>query len=231
MTESTDTNVDVRRSRPLPTGGADTGLGGASRGPFRRTSSWLRPVLVVAVCTMAVFATLGSGEESGKGSGGTATTASANGSTPAPPAASTQQSPIPLGTDVEVAVGWKLKVNSAELNGNGAVAAANKFNVPGAGKQFVVVNVTITNASDQPGSPMFEMKVSLLPPSGVAIDTDFVANLPDEIDISAQMQPGASVTGSLTFQVPSDQVNGSVLLGQSQFTMDEAKDQKFFAIQ
>ena len=78
---------------------------------------------------------------------------------------------------------------------------------------------------------MFEMKVSLLPPSGVAIDTDFVANLPDEIDISAQMQPGASVTGSLTFQVPSDQVNGSVLLGQSQFTMDEAKDQKFFAIQ
>jgi len=189
--------------------------------------------MVVTVCALAVYATVGSSEESGKGSGGTATTAAAseNGSTTPPPAASTQQNPIPLGTDVEVAAGWNLKVNSAELNANATVAAANQFNKPEPGKQFVLVNVTITNRSDQPSAPFTNLKVSLLPPSGVAADSAFAAAIPGEIDTTAQMQPGASITGVIPFQVPTADVTATVLLGQSVFTLDAKKDQKFFAIQ
>lgn len=193
-------------------------------------SKWTRGVLAVLVITAGMFATLGESESGGgsdSGSGGnTETTAEG---TP-DPAASTQAAPIPLGTDTEVAAGWNLKVNSAELDGNATAAAANQFNTPEAGKQFVIVNVTITNASDQPGEPYINMKLSLLPQSGVAIDSSIMAMIPGEIDLMAQMQPGASATGNITFQVPSAEVAGTVLLGQSLFTMDENKDQKFFAI-
>jgi hypothetical protein len=72
--------------------------------------------------------------------------------------------------------------------------------------------------------------LSLLPPSGVAVDTAFVAGVPNEIDSTAQMQPGASATGSLVFEVPSADVDNTVMLGQSVFTLDAKKDQKFFAI-
>jgi hypothetical protein len=174
----------------------------------------------------AVFATLGEGDNGGKASSGgnkTATTAKAP--------ASTQKNPIPIGTDVEVAKGWNLKVNSAEMNANATVAAGNEFNTPDPGKQYVLVNVTITNHSDQPEAPLVNMKISLLPASGVAVDATFVAGVSGGLDTTAQMQPGASATGTIPFQVPSDQVTGTVLLGQSQFTIDAAKDEKFFAIQ
>ncbi|HTO01049.1 MAG TPA: DUF4352 domain-containing protein, partial [Microthrixaceae bacterium] len=133
-------------------------------------------------------------------------------------------------TEVEVAAGWNVKVNSVELNGNATAAAANQFNTPEAGNQFVIVNVTITNKSDQPAEPMFNLKLSLLPPSGIASNPSFVAGVPGEINTTAQMQPGAVATGNIVFQVPSAEADGSVLLGQSQFTLDEAKDQKFFAL-
>lgn len=191
---------------------------------------WLRGGLAVFVIGAGMFATLGEAESGGGDSadsgGGDSTETTA-----VDAAASTQQNPIPLGTEVEVAAGWNLKVNSAELDANATVAAVNQFFTPDPGNQYVIVNVTVTNKSDQPGEPMFNMKLSLLPPSGVGIDEEFVTGVPGELDTSAQMQPGATATGSLVFQVPSAEVGGTVLLGQSQFTMDEAGDQKFFAIQ
>lgn len=194
--------------------------------------SWLRGVLAVVVIAAGMFATLGEGESGGDSSGKTDDKGAEQAEKESEKAAaSTQESPIPMGTDVEVAAGWNLKVNSAELNANATVAAANQFNTPQAGNQFVIVNVTITNNSDQPGEPWVNLKLSLLPPSGVAKDTALVAEVPGEIDTMAQMQPGATATGVLIFEVPSAEVPGTVLLGQSQFTLDEAKDQKFFAIQ
>jgi len=171
-----------------------------------------------------MFATLGEGSSSGSSDSGDKDDKSA-----AP--ASTQATPFPLGTDVEVAKGWNMKVNSAELDGNATVAAANEYSTPEAGKQFVLVNVTITNNSDQPDEPLFAIDISALPPTGVAVDSSFLMDLPGELETSAQMQPGVSVTGVIPFEIASADVAGTVLLGESTFTMDEAKDQKFFAIQ
>jgi hypothetical protein len=136
-----------------------------------------------------------------------------------------------LGTNVEVAKGWSLTVNSAELDANDTAAAANQFNTPDPGNQFVSVNVSITNNSDQPAAPLLNVTLSLLPPSGIAADPAFVAGIAGAIDSMAQMQPGATATGVVVFEIPAGEVAASVLLGQSAFTIDKAKDQKFFAIQ
>ena len=192
---------------------------------------WLRGGLAVLVIGAGMFATLGEGESGGGGESGDSGNGDSTETTAAEAAASTQENPIPLGTDVEVAAGWNLKVNSAELDANATVAAVNQFFAPDPGNQYVLVNVTITNTSDQPGEPWVNLKVSLLPPSGVSKDREILIGLPNEIDTMAQMQPGASVTGVVPFQVPTAEIGGTVLLGQSVFTMDEAADQKFFAIQ
>jgi hypothetical protein len=195
--------------------------------------SLFRSALGALAVLVALFATLGEAETSGGGSsaGGGNDGSAKEGSAETTQPTSSQASPIPIGTDVEVAKGWNLKVNSAELNANATVAATNQFTTPDPGKQFVIVNVTITNNSGEPGEPLFEMKVSALPPSGIGVDRAFVSGLPDEINTSAQMQPGASMTGALVFEIPSAEVPGTVLLGQSQFTLSENEDQKFFAIQ
>lgn len=183
------------------------------------TKRFTRGALAGVVLVAAVFATVAEGEEKSSDSN----------TTEAP--ASTQQKPIPVGTAVEVAKGWDVKVDSAELNADATVAQGNEFIKPDPGNQFVLVNVSITNKSDQPAAAFTNVKLSLLPPSGVAIDTAIVADVPNEIDPLAQLQPGVTVTGALVFEVPADAVNGSVLLGQSVFTLDAKKDQKFFAIQ
>lgn len=210
------------------------------RTPARPGRRWLRGGLGVVLIFAAIFATLGEGEESGTGSGSSGKKAdtpaavqndedTAGSETAAPE--SSPDNPIPLGTEIEVAKDWMLTVNSAELDGNATVAAGNQFMTPDEGKQYVLVNVTLTNNSDQPGSPMMNVRLSLLPPSGVAVDSALVVSLADEIQLSADMQPGASMTGVIPFEVNSADVAGTVLLGQSQFTLDKAKDQKFFAIQ
>ncbi len=145
--------------------------------------------------------------------------------------ASSQAAPIPIGTLVTVADGWDVKVNSAEMDANATVAAANQFNTPEAGKQYVLVNLSITNNSDQPAAAFTNVKFSLLPLSGIADDFTLAAGVPGEISETADMQPGSTATGVMVFEVPVDQVAGTVLLAQSVFTMDEAKDQKFMAIQ
>lgn len=201
---------------------------------------WLRGGLAVLVIVVGMFATLGEAESGGDGDSSasgdgdsteTTTAEESASTTTTEAAASTQENPIPLGTEVEVAAGWNLKVNSAELDANATVAAVNEFFTPDPGNQYVLVNVTLTNTSDQPDEPWINLKVSLLSPSGVAQDPEILIGLPNEIDTMAQLQPGASLTGDVPFQVPSAEIGGTVLLGQSQFTLDEAKDQKFFAIQ
>ena len=151
--------------------------------------------------------------------------------TSAPVAGLTAKNPAPLGAQVTVAKGWNVKVNSAELDADDTMAALNQFNTPSQGKQYVLVNVSITNSSSVPGSMLFNLKLSLLPPSGVAIDSlSCFAQALSEIDVSAQLQPGATETGNLCFEASASDAASAVLLGEPQFTMDSVKDQRFFAI-
>lgn len=199
------------------------------------TRTRARSALAIAVIGVAVFATIGEASSTSKGSSsnpapnaGQTTGSSASGG-----ASSSKAAPIPVGTAVEVAKGWKVQVNSAVLNANAQLAQANQFNKPQPGEQFVLVNVTITNGGTTPEAAFTNVKLSLLPPSGVAVSglSSCMVSAPDAIDQMAQMQPGASQTGNVCFSPKATDVANSLLLAEPTFTLDQAKDQQFFALQ
>jgi hypothetical protein len=183
---------------------------------------WIRNALGAVLIGLALFATIGEG-----GNDDASNKSSNQSSQPA----SSQAAPIPIGTSATVAKGWDVKVNSSTLDFNAEAAAANQFNTPTDGTQYVAVNVSVTNSSGDPASPFTNVKLSLLPTSGVAISTAFVAGIAQQLDPSAQMQPGATATGVVVYEVPVADVASAVLLGEPLFTLDQTKDQKFFAIQ
>ncbi len=197
----------------------------------------VRVIAAVVAAMLAIFALMGEGSEDNKSSSsqenGGAVQGSSEGASSSSDVGKSQGNPAPVGGAMQVAKGWDVKVNSATLDANAIAAQANQFNRPDQGNQFVMVNVSVTNKSSDPQSPMMNIKLSLLPPTGVAIASysAFVAQLPDALDLTAQMQPGATATGNVVFEVKSTDVPGSVLLAEPQFTMDTAKDQRFFAIQ
>lgn len=147
-----------------------------------------------------------------------------------PPAGADRNAPAPLGTPVSAAKGWVVTVNGAELNANATAAKGNQFNRPEVGKQYVAVDLTLRNDSELPGSPGANMKLTLLAPSGVGSTFAFVAGVPALDLYSAQLQPGASVTGRMWFMVPTAEAAGVVLLAEPLFTLDTVADQRFLAV-
>lgn len=188
-----------------------------------------------------MFATLGEATKTSTSTGNqapnagqtSAPSASASSGGGAPPtSASSKATPIPIGTAVEVAKGWTVKVNLANLDADAVLAKANQFNKPQPGEKFVLVNVTITNGGDKPEAAFTSLKLSYLPPSGIAVDGlgSCLVSAPDKIDSMAQMQPGAVATGNLCFSVKIADIPNGLLLGEPQFTLDKNEDQKFFAL-
>ncbi len=195
-------------------------------------SSKVRSGVAVAVIGLALFATLG---ESSTDSGSSSNPAPNAGQSTGEPAApeSSAAAPIPLATPTSVASGWELTVNSANLNANATIAAANRMAQPAPGTNFVLVNVTLANKSGKPSPAYVEVDISMLPPSGVAIDTSGMCSsyAAAGLDTMAQMQPGSVQTGDLCFEVKEAEIATSLLLAEPQFTLDDVKDQRFFAIQ
>ena len=109
----------------------------------------------------------------------------------------------------------------------------NEYITPDDGKQFVLVNVTMVNKSGKPDSAFTNLKMQLLPASGVAITSDIMASqVPDACDIVApQLQPDAEYTCNVVFQAKVDEVATSLLLVEPQFTINENSAQKFFSLQ
>jgi hypothetical protein len=203
-------------------------------------STRIRSGLAVAVIGVALFATLGEATKTDTSTGNQAPnagatsgpTASSGGGGAAPTTASSKATPIPVGTAVEVAKGWTVKVNLANLDADALLAQSNQFNKPQPGEKFVLVNVTITNGGDKPEAAFTSLKLSYLPPSGIAVSglSSCLVSAPDKIDSMAQMHPGAVATGNLCFSVKIADIPNGLLLGEPQFTLDTNKDQQFFAL-
>lgn len=143
-----------------------------------------------------------------------------------------QAAPAPIGTEVSPALGWGVKVESANLDATAEILAQSKYNTPSTGKQYLTVTLTISNHSDKPEMAGANIQLSLLNLNGVAIDRSYscMMNATDELDTSAQYQPGAVVTGRLCFEVTAEQALNAVLLAEPTFTLDKAKDQRFLAL-
>jgi hypothetical protein len=190
------------------------------------------PLVVGSACTAKTSTSTSASSPTGLNAPGTVSTTTTE--APAGPGVSAKD-PAPIGTTLEVAKGWTVTVQSAERNGNATMATGDKYGIskPSAGEQFVLAKVSLTNGSDRPGSWDSNVKLSLLPPSGVAVSgsgSSGCYQAPERLESMAQLQPGATLVGNVCFEVPAADAAAAVLLAEPTFTMDEAEDQRFFSL-
>lgn len=198
----------------------------------------MRAGAAILVVVVGAFATIGEGStESSGDSGNKAPNAQSSSESTAPGDTKGDESatkegadktaPIPVGTQIKVSSGWDFRVNSVVENANGQVG---QYVEPDEGKQFVLMNVTMVNKSGKPDAPLTNLKTSLLPPSGVAIDTEIMASPAEQCDVMTQLQPDAEYTCNLAFQAKTDEVAASLLLVEPLFTLNANGAQRFFAL-
>lgn len=175
----------------------------------------------LAVLGVVVLLACSSGAKTGTG---------AEGTKPTGPGL-TAADPAPWGTVFEVAKGWDMTVNSVMLFPNTLLAETNQFNIPADGKTYVMANVGLANESDLPGTVGANIEIRMMTPGGVSTEEAFGVVTPDELDMAAQLQPKATITGNIVFEVPVGDVNNLVVLAEPAWTTDAVEDQRFWKTQ
>ncbi|HEX2784382.1 MAG TPA: hypothetical protein VHN36_12425 [Ilumatobacteraceae bacterium] len=123
---------------------------------------------------------------------------------PQPGAAATPSrlAPTPLGTPAQVGDGWKLTVTSAASDITDSLMAENQFrDPPPAGYRFFGVGVTYEYGGAGSASA-FNVGTNAVGASNVALSTD-CGFFSTQIDLTADVFSGGSVSGTICFVVPS----------------------------
>lgn len=112
----------------------------------------------------------------------------------------TRDNPAAIG-DVLGTGDWKVVVNSFTRNATDQVMAANMFNdLPPAGSQYALVNLTATYVGDESGYADF-LSVSFVTDGGNVIRSfDNIAVTPEPLE--GELYPGASATGNVSLAIP-----------------------------
>lgn len=132
---------------------------------------------------------------------------------PPPPARGTRTNPHPLGTEVPLSDGWRMKVESSTPDATAAVLARNQFNdPPKAGEQFFIVRVTATYVGS--GSKRFDgsYRLRAVGASGVSYSTfeNSCGVIPDELP-DAEVFSGGTITGNECWAIRSSDASSLVL--------------------
>jgi hypothetical protein len=150
---------------------------------------------------------------------------------PRPDPGTAQDDPVPLGTPARVGE-WEITVAEASLNASEAVAAASEFNNPaGARNQYVMVTIKGTYRGATSGTLWIDLLYSFRTRTGNRYDgtTSFAAP-PSPISEAGEVSLDGEVSGSVLFEVPSDQVAEGVLLVED-FMAVEGGGQYYFALE
>ena len=146
-------------------------------------------------------------------------------------ASATKASPAPVGTEVMAAKDWFVTVTTAEVNADATLLAINPLNTPSPGKRYVLVTVKVDNKGDQGSDILSNIKLSLLTTDGEPITTlSCLAQVPDRLSMSTQLEPGGTVTGRLCFEMDPADIPGTLMVAEPLFTLESAADQRFLAI-
>lgn len=136
--------------------------------------------------------------------------------------------PLDLGQSVESG-DWKVTVNSVDFDASEAIQAENEFNeAADEGSQYIMANLTVEYTGDDEAGDMPELLVEYVTEEGNSFDSiDAMVVTPDELDEYSTLYPGASTTGNVAMEVPSEGVeNGTLAVAPSLFG-----DSVFFAVQ
>ena len=121
-------------------------------------------------------------------------------------------SPNPIGESINIGDGWELTVNSANPDATQVLLAENMFNeVPPAGYTYYLVDVTLTNISDDMQGSALGVTLNAVGDSNVAYE-DCWSVLPNELDIFVDIFPEGSIQGNICFLVPINDAETGVLL-------------------
>lgn len=132
---------------------------------------------------------------------------------PPPPAQGTRTNPYPVGTEVQLGDGWKMKVLSSTPDATAAVLAENQFNdPPKTGEQFYMTRVTATYVGS--GSDSFDGSYRLRSVGASAVSYSTFENscgvIPDDIS-NAEVFTGGTITGNVCWAVRSSDAPSLVL--------------------
>jgi hypothetical protein len=135
-----------------------------------------------------------------------------------PPEQGTRENPFALGTPLVSDSGVEIVVNSVDFDAGAAIAAENMFNDPApAGMRYALVNLSITNTSDEPIDTGFEISVSMIGSANRLYDFSngyCSAVIPNSLSDGGQLFTGGSFTGNECLLVPeAEVVDGSLLVG------------------
>ena len=139
--------------------------------------------------------------------------------------AGTEEDPLPVGTEADLGNGWRVTVNSANLDATAEVVAADDFNSePDEGMRYVAVELTLTlDAEADREAPVFGVDLGLWGSDQIErSDNTIGVSLADGIDWMSEMAPGTSVTAREVFEVGAAETD-LVLLAEPTLSFDRSE--------
>lgn len=123
-----------------------------------------------------------------------------------------RSNPYPLGTEISSSE-WTVTVNSVDLDADAAIAAENPFNdEPAEGRNYILVNLTAQYIGTDDEGAMPWASVEYVSAQGNTFDSlDALAVTPEAFDQTTTLYEGASETGNIALQVPSEDISEGVL--------------------
>jgi hypothetical protein len=144
--------------------------------------------------------------------------------TRAHPYAPRRLEPVPEGQ------GWKLRVNGWTPDATAHVLAANPHNRrPADGRQYVLVDVTLSNPGPAAASPFSAARLRLAGRANGLYRDGTGCVVPDALDLFRRVTPGRRASGNVCFEVASEDVSSLVLLCEPRVSL--TVPQVFFALQ
>ena len=143
--------------------------------------------------------------------------------TRAHPYAAHRLEPLPRGD------GWKLRVNGWTPDATHLVLGANPHNrPPGEGRQYALVNVTLSNASHAAGTPFSAARLRLVGSENGAYRDGTGCVVPDALDLFRRVPANGRLSGNVCFEVASEDVSSLMLRCEPRVSLDVP--QVFFAL-
>jgi len=197
---------------------------------FRKGDAMRRYIVTLLVALLAVLMVAGVvGCSSSDGTGAEVVTGDSNeepaGESEAPAAEEapgTRTNPLPLGTTAKVG-DWEVTIKEVNTNANDVIAAANQFNDPPAeGSQYVLATVDAKYVGAESGTFWVDMSYKFYGSGGNTFDESMAVS-PNPISNAGETFPGATISGDMVFEVPSDQIEGGAIIMEPSFSFDDTR--------
>lgn len=124
----------------------------------------------------------------------------------------TRENPYAIGTKISTDA-WDMTITNVTLDATDELLAADEFNEkPDSGNQYMMIDVEMTYTGDEPDGEMPMASFEYVSAGGNTFDglEDMVV-APNALDDMDNLYSGASTSGSIAIQIPSDDAESGVL--------------------